>query len=162
MPRKLFIIVSLLFFGFNFSKAQVPPIYNPKANAASDIQNAVLKAQKEGKNIFIQIGGNWCPWCHKFHHLITSDPAIKSYVEANFIPLLVNYSKENRNKAVLKSLGFPQRFGFPVFVILNSQGKEVHIQNSAYLEQEKGYNTKKVLTFFQQWSPKALNPSTYN
>jgi hypothetical protein len=73
----------------------------------------------------------------------------------------VNYSKENKNEKVLEKLGFPQRFGFPVFVILDAKGNRIHTQNSAYLEADGGYNKEKVLGFFKQWSPAALDPKTY-
>jgi len=63
--------------------------------------------------------------------------------------------------AELKKLEYPQRFGFPVFVILDSNGKRIHTQNSAYLEEDKGYSRKKVLDFLNQWSPDALNPNLY-
>ena len=48
------------------------------------------------------------------------------------------------------------RFGFPVFVILNDEGKVIHIQDSGLLEEDKSYNKEKVLHFFQNWTPKAV------
>lgn len=45
-------------------------IYNPKADAKEDIANAVEVASKSGKHIFLQIGGNWCLWCIKFHNFM--------------------------------------------------------------------------------------------
>jgi len=58
-------------------------------------------------------------------------------------------------------LGHPERFGFPVFVILNTEGTLVHIQNSSYLEQGKGYNKGQIISFLNDWSPRALDPATY-
>ena len=40
--------------------------------------------------------------------------------------------------------------------MLDEQGNIIHIQDSGYLEEDKSYNAKKVLTFFQQWTPKAV------
>ena len=48
------------------------------------------------------------------------------------------------------------RFGFPVLVILDMDGRPMHIQNSAYLELEKSYDRKKVLQFLQNWTQKAV------
>ena len=39
----------------------------------------------------------------------------------------------------------PARFGFPVFVFLNAEGNVIHIQDSSFLEQGNGYDTKKVV-----------------
>jgi len=58
----------------------------------------------------------------------------------------------------LAQLEYPQRFGYPVFIILNAKGDRIHTQNSGYLEQDKGYDPKKVVDFLKQWSPAALDP----
>lgn len=82
-------------------------------------------------------------------------------MDKSYVFLLVNYSKENRNLAALKKLDYPQRFGFPVFVILDANGKRIHTQNSSYLEDGEGYSKKKVIDFMTQWTPEALNPEHY-
>ena len=158
---KKFLFMSLVVLCVMGAKSQGVHIYNPNADAKADIQKAVKEAKVEGKHVFLQIGGNWCPWCVKFHQFVDDDPEIKSFVNQNFVVVKVNYSKENKNLEAMKDLGFPQRFGFPVFVILNGEGQNIHIQNSGYLEEDGGYSKKKVLSFFKQWSPKALDPKTY-
>lgn len=152
----LFLLVSVL-NGFS----QKINIYDVQADAAREIKKGLLNAKAEKKNLFIQIGGNWCPWCIKFHESCLNDPEISNLMDKSFVKVLVNYSKENKNLAVLKSLEFPQRFGFPVFVILDAGGKRIHTQNSAYLEEGSGYSKKKVIEFLNQWSPDALNPKNY-
>lgn len=155
-------LLILIFLLTSFvSVAQVESIYNPEANAQAEIDAAVKKAAAEGKNVFLQIGGNWCVWCRKYHQFTNDDPEISKYIADNFVVVKVNYSKENKNEAVLEKLEFPQRFGFPVFVVLNSSGRRIHTQNSAYLESGDGYDNEKVLNFYKQWSPTALNPATY-
>ena len=86
---------------------------------------------------------------------------IDSIIQDNYVVYHLNYSKENKNEKLLAKYGFPQRFGFPVFLILDGEGKLLHTQNSGYLEEEKGYNRNKVISFFTDWSPKALDPAQY-
>jgi hypothetical protein len=136
-------------------------LYHPEEDGAAGIRRAIGEAAAAHKNVFIQIGGNWCVWCAKFYELSTTDPQIDSAFKANYIVYHLNYSRENRNLPILAGLGYPQRFGFPVFVILNSQGTPVHIQNSSYLEQGKGYNKSQIISFLNDWSPQALDPATY-
>jgi thioredoxin-related protein len=136
-------------------------LYNPAANAEADIKDAVKQAKKEGKHVLIQGGGNWCSWCLRFNKFVTEDVQLDSAVKANYIVYHLNYSPENKNAAIYAKYGYAQRFGFPVFIILDANGNRIHTQNSAYLEEGKGYNKKKVLDFFQQWSPAALNPKNY-
>jgi hypothetical protein len=62
----------------------------------------------------------------------------------------------------LARYGFPQRFGFPVFLILDGNGKLLHTQNSAYLEDgNKSYKKEVVMGFLGDWSPTALDPGQY-
>ncbi|MGQ1911438.1 thioredoxin family protein [Marinifilum sp. RC60d5] len=136
-------------------------IYNPGADAKKDIENAVKKAKKGGKHVLIQVGGNWCPWCIKMHKFLETDPDVNQLLKKNYVFLEVNYSKENKNKEVLKSLGYPQRFGFPVMVVLNSKGERLHTQNTGNLEKDKAYDSRKVKSFLYNWRPDALNPEYY-
>jgi hypothetical protein len=136
-------------------------LYKPTENADSAIAAVIHKAGREGKNIFIQIGGNWCIWCARFHDFITTDKEIDSIMNAGFVVYHLNYSKENYNAKWLAKYGYPQRFGFPVFLILNTKGELLHTQNSAYLEEGKGYNKKTVMGFLADWSPAALDPKQY-
>lgn len=159
MKHLLSLILLLLFM--NNMLAQQVEIYNPDADAQADIALAVKKAASENKHVFLQIGGNWCPWCLKYHKFIDEDAEIKKYVNDNFVVVRVNYDQKNKNEKVLADLGFPQRFGFPVFVILDKNGERIHTQNSAYLEKDKNYDRDRVLQFYKQWSPTALDPKSY-
>jgi len=133
-------------------------LYHPEANAKADIETAVAKANKAGKHVFIQLGGNWCGWCIAFHKLVEETPELKAYLNKNYETVLVNYSPENKNEEVMASLGYPGRFGFPVFVILDGNGKRLHTQNSAYLEEGKGHSVKKVMDFLRGWTAEAIKP----
>jgi thioredoxin-related protein len=151
-----FMIVSVAVF------AQKSTLYKPEANAKMDIENALKKAKAEHKFVLLQAGGNWCPWCIEFHRFCSSDKQIDSIINANFVWYHLNYSKENKNEDLFKKYDYPQRFGFPVFIILNEKGERIHTQSSEYLEDgKKSYNKKKVISFLENWSPAALDPTKY-
>jgi len=141
----------------SLSAQQSVKIYNPEADAKAEVDAAVKEANAEGKHVFLQIGGNWCPWCVRFHKMVNEDAKLDSLVKANYVVVKVNYSKENDNHQLLATLGYPQRFGFPVFVILDENGKVLHTQDSGYLEQDKGYNHEKVERMFLNWSAFTMN-----
>ena len=112
--------------------------------------------------MLIQAGGNWCSWCIEFARFSKVDIKIDSVIKASFIVYHLNYSKENYNKEAFAKYGYPQRFGFPVFIILNEKGERLNTQNSEYLEDgKKSYDKAKVLEFLKKWSPEALNPKQY-
>lgn len=159
--KHLFIII---FLGISFQTLSAQEkfnLYNPEADAKADIAATTAKAKLENKHVFIQIGGNWCGWCKLFNDLTTTDEELKTYIAGNYEVVHLNYSKENQNFDVLEQLEFPQRFGFPVFVILDSNGKRIHTQSSGYLEEGQGHSKKLVLEFLQSWSPKALDGEIY-
>lgn len=152
------------------TKKEAVKIYNPAANARADIDAAVAKAKKANKHVFVQVGGNWCSWCIAFHNMVDNTPALKKLMNDNYETVLVNYSQDNKNEAVLASLHYPQRFGFPVFLILDGNGKVLHTQNSAYLETDEldekgkkktGHDVKEVTSFLKGWTVAALSPATY-
>ena len=163
--RHLFLVFSILCFSAFGSAAQEKAsdvhIYDPKADAAQDIRNAVVLAAKQNKHVLLQIGGNWCIWCRRFNELVTTDATLKNVLDSNYVVVHVNYSPENKNADVLASLAYPQRFGYPVFVILDGHGARIHTQNSGYLEEGQGHSKKKVEEFLRQWSPAALDPGRY-
>ena len=157
---QLFLILCILAATAHAQEA-TNKIYNPNADAKSDIAKAVASADSAGKHVLLQIGGNWCPWCIKFNNFCKNNSSVDSVLQKNYVVLHVNYSKENKNLEVLKSLGFPQRFGFPVLVVLDNKGNRLHIQDSGFLELGDSYDKNKVLTFLKCWTPSALKPENY-
>ena len=73
----------------------------------------------------------------------------------------MNYDKKSVNFDLMQKLGFPQRFGFPVFVILDQNGELLHIQNSVYVEKEKSYDKKKLIDLYNDWTVKKIDPDSY-
>ena len=160
MKKIVFLSIFTLFITYLFGQNE--KIYNPNADAMVDLNKAIATAKAENKHVFVQIGGNWCPWCIMMHKFYTTDSEIDSIMKADYVRVMVNYSRENKNLDVMKRLGYPQRFGFPVIVILDGNGNVLHIQNTAYLEEGKGYNRKKFIEFLKNWNVKALDPKNYD
>ncbi len=155
------ITLSFLLFCAIVTNAQQATVYNPNADAEAEVAAAVKQAKNENKHVFLQIGGNWCSWCLLFNKYAHENDTVKTAFDKNYVVVHVNYSKEQKNVKLLASLGYPQRFGFPVFVILDANGNRLHTQNTSHLEQGHGYDTKTVLGFLENWSPRALDPASY-
>ena len=136
-------------------------IYKPGENAEQALQKVVAQASLEKKHVLVQVGGNWCVWCAKFYYFSIQDTQVDSLIKSSYKIYHLNYSKENKNLQMLAKYSFPQRFGFPVFLILDGNGKLLHTQNSAYLEGNEGYDKEKVMDFLSAWNRDALNPATY-
>ncbi len=156
MKIKLIMILSAI-FGIAFGQ-EANKLYDPSLEGMKQIKEATTAAKSAGKHVLIQYGGNWCGWCIKFDAFSKADPEISKVIADSYVPVKLNYSPENYNDAANVYLGNPARFGFPVFIILDGNGKVLHIQDSALLEEGEGYSQKKVLGFFRNWAPAALIP----
>ena len=156
--KKALLIFSFILHTTTYLLAQTEGvhIYDPNAYAREDIASAVKQAKAENKQVLLQVGGNWCPWCVKLHGFMAEDLQIDSILKTDYIRVMVNYSKENKNEEIMKMLGNPQRFGFPVLVILDQNGTRLHTQDSWYLEKDKYYDKEKVMHFLEMWSVAAV------
>ena len=152
--KKAILIISLL-ASFTFASAQ-EKVYDESIDAMEQINNAIEEARETGRYVLCQVGGNWCPWCLRFAQFATTDTAVAPLIEKEFVYIHVNYSKTNKNPEAMRYLGNPARFGFPVFVILNEEGRPIHIQESASLEKDKSYDPKKVKNFLSLWTREAV------
>ena len=139
-------------------------VYNEDINPLVQIDQALVKAKANGKFVVCQVGGNWCIWCLRFADFITNDATISKLINDNFEYIHVNYNprksdgaeKAAQAAALMTRLDNCGRFGFPVFVVLDDAGKVLHIQDSSFLEEGKGYSQEKVLRFFKNWTPEAV------
>ncbi|MCQ4034450.1 thioredoxin family protein [Kaistella montana] len=137
-------------------KAKLPKPYNATENAEAKIAELVKKAKAENKNIILQAGGNWCIWCLRFNNFVQTTSELKEVVDENYLYYHLNYSPENKNEKVFAKYDNPgAKFGYPVFVVLDQDGKMIHTQDSAVLEEGKGYSKEKVKEFFEKWVPKS-------
>ena len=164
MKRTIIAFVALLLTVAVNAQTGLKKVYNEDVNPIEQIDQAIVKAKSEGKFVICQVGGNWCPWCLRFADFITNDTTISKIIDENFEYIHVNYNprksqgaeKLEQGKALIKRLNNAGRFGFPVFVVLDDSGKVLHIQDSSFLEEGKGYNKEKVIRFFKNWTPKAV------
>ena len=139
-------------------------VYNEDIDPMAQIDQALVKAKAEGKFVVCQVGGNWCPWCLKFADFIENDTAISRMIDENFVYIHVNYNprksqgeeKLAQGRALMKRLHNAGRFGYPVFVVLDEEGQVLHLQDSGLLEEGESYNQQKVMSFFKNWTPKAV------
>lgn len=154
-------LLGLFAFAFTASAQEREPLYDPMTDASQVLNEAVLEAKQQHKHVLVQVGGNWCPWCYRLHDFMESDANVDSLLKADYVLVRINYSPENRNYPVLASLGYPQRFGFPVLLVLDQEGVRLHTQDTALLEKGESYDKEKLLSFLRHWNVEAVDPASY-
>ncbi|NUN07765.1 MAG: thioredoxin family protein [Ignavibacteriaceae bacterium] len=153
--QTLLTILFLFFYittyaGDTLSANRVP--FDPTRDPFVDLKQAVAEAKKENKNILLDVGGEWCIWCHRIDEFITNDKEIKEGFESAFVILKVNFSKENKNEKFLSQ--YPKIPGYPHFFILDKNGKFLESQDTGELESGKSYSKQKFLEFVNKWKNK--------
>jgi thiol:disulfide interchange protein len=125
--------------------------YDPARNAEQDIRDAVAEAGSVGKRILLEVGGEWCIWCHIMDAFFEKNPELLALREKNFITVKINFSEENKNEPLLSR--YPQINGYPHIFVLERDGKLLHSQDTGQLEEGKSYNLAKFMAFLKEWSP---------
>lgn len=137
-------------------------LYHPAEDAQAKIDSCIQRAKQTNRHVLIQAGGNWCAPCLAFATLCKNDPKIDSLIQASYVWYHLNWSEGTENKDVFRRLDYPQRFGFPVFIILDATGKRIHTQNSIYLENaQRRFDRNRVLDFLEMWTPRVVSPAMY-
>jgi len=127
-------------------------IFDPNRDAAKDIAEAIKTAKKQNKRILLDVGGNWCSWCHKLDNLFKSDKTVGDALKKKYIIVKVNFSQENENKTVLAN--YPKITGYPHIFVLEKDGKLLHSQDTGLLETGDHHDPAKVMEFLNKWSVK--------
>jgi thioredoxin-related protein len=128
--------------------------YDPKRDAAQDIQDAVREAQRAHKRILLEVGGEWCSWCHTLDRFFDTHAELIQLRDKNFVTVKINFSEENTNKEVLSR--YEAIPGYPHIFVLDSDGKLLWSQNTSILEREKSYDLERLTVFLTNWAPAAM------
>lgn len=124
--------------------------YNPTRDPAADLAATVEQAEAGGKRILLQVGGEWCGWCHKLDNYIATHPTVAESLRDHFVIMKVNYSDENENAEFISQ--FPEVPGYPHLYVLESDGTFLHSQPTAELEEGSSYSEPALLEFIANWS----------
>ena len=131
--------------------------YDIGADPFADLQAATIEATRTDRLILLEIGGDWCIWCHHWERFLVDHDDVRQALNGRFVVLKVNRSPENENTEFLSKL--PEIPGYPHFFVLDAEGELVLSQGTAVLEQgENGYDRQKVLAFLQQWDGQEHGP----
>ena len=133
--------------------ADLPTRFDPARDAAADVARAVSTASAQGKRVIVDVGGEWCTWCHIMDRFIEANADVRALIDAKYVWVKVNFSKENRNEALLSR--WPKIAGYPHLFVLDANGKLLHSQDTSALESGKGYDHDRFIDLLKRWAPAA-------
>ncbi|HEV8487596.1 MAG TPA: thioredoxin family protein [Blastocatellia bacterium] len=133
------------------SSRVMPPKYDPARDANKDIRDAVGEAKRTGKRVLLDVGGEWCVWCHRMDSFIEQNLDLAKLLEKHYIVVKINVDPKNRNEAVLSH--YPAIPGYPHLFVLDMNGELVHSQDTSALEAGKSYDLNRFMSFLKKWAP---------
>jgi len=134
-------------------------IYDDQRNPFSDATAALALAKETNRQVLIEIGGNWCSWCHKMDTFLSNNPDVYQALHANYVLLKINVSDSNENEDFMKAL--PPVLGYPHMYVSSASGKMLLSKDTAELLTGDNYSRANWLAFLKKWS-KETNRVIFN
>ena len=82
--------------------------------------------------------------------LLKTNAEISRIIKEHYLVVLIDVDK-GHNADVVKRYGDPTRFGLPVLVVLDAEGKQLTTQDTGQLEQGERHDPAKVMAFLEKW-----------
>lgn len=133
-------------------------VYDDSRDPFKDAVAAIKLASESNRNVLIEIGGNWCTWCHKMDAFLAKNPEIYQQLHDNYVLLKINVSDSNDNEAFMKSL--PPVLGYPHMYVSTNQGQMLLSKDTAELLENLEYSAKNWLAFLDKWQAKNNKENT--
>lgn len=130
------------------SAQALPDKFDPRRDPAKDLASALALAKAGGKRVIVDVGGEWCTWCHILDRFFAAHADLDALRNARYVWLKVNFSKENENRAFLAR--WPKVAGYPHLFVLDADGRLVHSQDTSELEAGKSYDVAKMRAFLER------------
>ncbi len=100
-------------------------------NWDTDLEAAQAVAEAEGMDLFVYFAGSdWCGWCDRFHKEILTTSRFESYLDENFVPVLIDFPRGIEQSEELKAANevLARRMGvqgFPTIILMDAEGDEL-------------------------------------
>ena len=146
--RRLLAAACALLLAPAWAQQGLPQRFDPRRDAQADVQQALAIAQAERKRVLVDVGGEWCAWCHILDRFIAAHPEVQRTLDTQYVRVKVNFSPQNRNAQLLAR--WPKATGYPHLYVLDASGQMLASQASAELEAGQDYDEHKVLAFLRR------------
>ena len=140
-----------------WTSVALPERFDPNRDAAADLQHALALAQAQRKLVLLDVGGEWCAWCHILDRFIAAHPEVLRTLQDHYVVVKVNWSPQNRNEQLLSR--WPRPSGYPHFYVLDGNGQLLASQPTGELEGRRDYDEQKMLAFLRRHAPARPTPS---
>ena len=99
-----------------------PGPYDEQADARADINTAVARAAKEGKQVLVVYGANWCKDCLALNKGF-GQGHLGGAVDKRFVTVKVNVGRFDKNVDLANQMGVTLKKGIPTVAVLGADGQ---------------------------------------
>jgi thiol-disulfide isomerase/thioredoxin len=128
-----------------------PDPYREGEDADAAIARAKARAEKAGKLLLIDMGGNWCVDCLVLSAVMAL-PKAAAFIDANFEVVTVDVGQFDRNLQVPKRFGV-QLKAVPCVVVLDRKGRVLNHGQELALGSASSLSPQAVLDQLAVWIP---------
>ena len=150
--RRLLLLLVLAVAAPNAAPA-VEPIYDEKADTASDVRSAIAEAGRQHKNVVLVFGANWCPDCHALDRQM-HQPELAEIIANNFVVVKIDVGRFDKNLDIGAKYHVPIKKGIPAVAVLDPAGKLLYAQEQGQFADARTMGYAAFKAFFEQWKPR--------
>lgn len=97
--------------------------YDEQADARTLLLRAREQAAREGKQVLVVFGANWCPDCRILERTVRRGEALATHLATRYVKVKVDVGRFDRHLDLDRELGRPTRAGIPSLSITDAAGK---------------------------------------
>ena len=127
--------------------------YSTQRDPFVDGRDAIALARRTGRRVLIEVGGDWCSWCHVLERVMRENPRVEQALRRHFVVMKVNVSDANANAEFIQ--GLPAMAGYPKLFVSGGDGTIIHAQDPAEFLSGGSYDPDLVLSFLHRWADAA-------
>ena len=107
------------------------PLAASEGEWLTDLPKALERAKSDKKMVLLDFtGSDWCGWCIKFNKEVPSTTEFKQYAAKNLVLVEVDFPTRKKLAPELTkaNAALKDKYkinGYPTFVVLNAEGREV-------------------------------------
>lgn len=123
--------------------------YDPDRDALADARAAFALAGRSDRRVLIEVGGDWCTWCHVLDRLLARECALATRLHRTFVLLKVAIDEDHDAAEVLS--GYPAADGYPYLYVVRADGALIHAQDAVGFMEDGDYSARRVAEFIERW-----------
>ena len=126
--------------------------FSETANANSDVDAAFARAKKSGKEVMIDLGGNWCADCRILAGLMEL-PELDSFLHAHYELVSVDVGRFNRNLQIPARFGITERLqGVPAILVSTPDGRLLNAGHVSAIEDARHMTPQALADWLARWA----------